>query len=454
MTDTTTSGLGRFVCVRPKKDGTHRVMMVVPKDLRPSDWPASIRLPEIGHSYGRLSDQKFRNAVIADADRLNRRLDERRRWEAVANCQGRSKNLVELARIYQNSERFRALSPARQTKNLKSLGWILQWSEGRGHPEVASITESTVVDFLDGYSSKPSTRYDLRALWSVLLRMAKAERWIAEIPLQRGGWRIERQSEAILWTEDDVEQYAAMARRMNEPGLAAMLVVMMRTGQRLGDMRTARWMEEYQGGRFVLSQHKTRSKVNIPVPADLQAIIESVRSPYSDAVFPSGRTGQAFGDQEVKARFNEVREALTHEGGRRLTMNMLRHSAVCALIEANVHTMQIAAITGHLLARVHVILERYAPDRPGLAEQGMMKAHISRGGKAEDFASVEQTRLRDTGSGGPAKPYATPATCWKNPTSHIAAILHREHSALNAGDGEDLCEPSPRHAPAASTKAA
>lgn len=56
MADPTAAGLGRYVCVRSKKDGTHRVTMVVPKNLRPSDWPKCIRLPEVGVRYGRLDD--------------------------------------------------------------------------------------------------------------------------------------------------------------------------------------------------------------------------------------------------------------------------------------------------------------------------------------------------------------------------------------------------------------
>jgi len=329
MTDTTAAGLGRYVCVRPKKDGTHRVTMVVPKNLRPNDWPKCIRLPEVGVRYGRLDDAKFRKAITADADRLNRRLDEKRRWEAVVDCQGRSKNLVELARIYLKSERYRNLSPGRQAKNRKSLGWILEWSEARRHPEVAALTESTIVDFLDIYADKPATRYDLRSMWNVLLKLAKKERWIADVPLERGGWYIRRQSEAVLWTEEDAQRYAAMARFLGEPGLAAMIIVMMRIGQRPGDMRTARWGHEYVPGRFVLSQHKTRSKVNIPMPSDLRDMIKAVRRPESDTVFPSGRTGRAFTVGELQARFSEVREGVTYEGGRRLTLNMLRHSAVC-----------------------------------------------------------------------------------------------------------------------------
>lgn len=53
---------------------------------------------------------------------------------SVVDCAGRSKDLVELARIYLKSERYRNLSPGRHAKNRKSLGWILEWSETRGHP--------------------------------------------------------------------------------------------------------------------------------------------------------------------------------------------------------------------------------------------------------------------------------------------------------------------------------
>lgn len=434
MTDTTAAGLGRFVCVRANKDGTHRVMMVVPKNLRPRDWPATIRLPEIGWRRASLADYSYRQAVIASAARLNRRLDERRRWAAVTDCGDRRKTLVELARIYLNGERFRNLSPARQKKNRNSLGRILEWSESRGHPLVADITDSTVVDFLDQYTHQPSVRYDFRCLWNVLLKTAKRERWISEVPLERGGWYIRRASEAVLWDEADAESYAQMARRFGEPGLAAMILVMMRIGQRLGDMQTARWGREYIGGRFLIVQRKTqnkatRNKVNIPVPADLQALIESVRSPHSDAVFPSGRTGRAFQTYELTARFANIRHAIERQGGKYLTLNTLRHSAVCALIDAGVHTMEIAAITGHQLERIHIILERYAPDRLRLAEQGMRKAHAARGGSPEDFDGVAPTPLRDTEAVGEARTYEMPAICRKYPTDLITAQLIADHAS-------------------------
>lgn len=66
--------LGRYVTLRPRKDGTVRVLMEVPPRLRPSGWSAAIPLPVEGARTGNLFDLGELDRIRTDAAKLYARL--------------------------------------------------------------------------------------------------------------------------------------------------------------------------------------------------------------------------------------------------------------------------------------------------------------------------------------------------------------------------------------------
>ena len=393
MTDTAHMHLGRFICVHPKKRGGHRVTMVVPARLRPEGWPSCIRLPEIGGKTGTLDDPKFKNRILKDVQRLNSCLDERRNLEMLRLAP--DKSLPKLAEIYFNRDRYLQLSESRQYRNRRSVMKILEWSASRGHPDVPSLTALDVDDFLSNYARCSATRFDMRSVWNVLFAAAIYAGWVKDSPMPRGNWETPKPVQLRVWKQEDVDRYAAMARQMGQPGLAAMMITIMKIGQRMGDMRTAQWGREYFGDRFVIKQSKTGQLVNIPIPAPLREELASVRLNSSPYVFNDFDKRSGFTDSRLTQRFMEIRHALTVEGEQVLQLRGLRHACVCSLMEAGLHTAQIAGITGHRLARVHSILERYYPDRWGMAESGMRRAFAASGYDPEAFGEVRPMTALD-----------------------------------------------------------
>jgi hypothetical protein len=429
--------LGRFVRVRKRTDGTDRVHLEVPERLRPAGWPPTIALPEIGHQHGSLADPRFHRRVVADAVRLNARLDQRREREALASMPDRS--IPVLAELYFRWDRYQTLGKARKEKNRENVRRIIEWSASRGHPPVDTIRPVDVDDFLSNFDDRPSTKFDMRSTWNMLFATAvEYASWIPKSPLPKGKWIRLEPKPVRLWTMEDVEQYAAMAKQVGQPGLGAMIVTMMHIGQRLGDMRGARWGRNYFGDRFVIRQSKTKAIVNIPVPQDIRDLIESVRVPGSDFVFTDADTGTGFTGPNLMFRFMEIRHALSTDGDQLLYLRALRHSCVVRLFSNGLPVNQIASITGHLLARVHIILERYCPDRWGQAEEGMRRAFMQEHPDRE-FGDLAPFRARDfVGDADRPTEYRAPEFTERNFERLYAARTGQHRKTPWTGNGADF----------------
>ncbi len=387
MTNISKLDLGRFVQVRERKNGSYRVLMVVPARLRPEGWPASIRLPETGLFDGDLSNPRFVEVVRANAKRLNQALDRQR--ELAAHNEGVEKNIPGLVSIYFQSPNYEDLSKSRQIRNKRNLERIVQWSASRKHPAVEALTSATINQHLNAYPLNSSTRYDMRATWSVVLSYAWKELgWITAHPLAGGKWYYPKPGKVRLWTREDVELHSARALYMKQPGLAALVEVMLEIGQRPGDMRNLTWSENVVGDTLVLEQSKTRGLVSAPLSLPLREMIRSVKLEGSDYIFNDWDTRTGFTVANLDARFREVRNHLARKGEQRLQLRALRHSCVTTMFAAGCGVDQIAAVTGHKFNRVHQILERYHVDRAGAADKGLRKVWAERGLRPEDFGDV------------------------------------------------------------------
>lgn len=81
--------LGRYVVIKPRKDGTYYVYMFVPLILRPKGWKATIALPLDEPRTGDLRSRQELARIKADAATLyrsmtNERLAQARQLQAVA----------------------------------------------------------------------------------------------------------------------------------------------------------------------------------------------------------------------------------------------------------------------------------------------------------------------------------------------------------------------------------
>lgn len=425
MKTTDRFNLGRFIRVRERGDGRHHVFMSIPKHLRPEGWPATITLPESGQQSGTLDDEKFRASVVRDARRLNGRLDERRRRAQIENQAGR-RTARALAEIYCRTQRYRDLSDSRKYRNKRDALIFAQWvEEKRGDRDFADLTKPDFEDFLSIYDDKKSMQLDLRSILNVLCKEAIGARWVTYNPVESLSWTAPPpKDDVVLWKDENSKAFISMARQMGQPGLAALMEVGLRVGQRLGDLRTAKHGLNYAGGRLRMRQEKTGAKVNLNLPKQLCELIESAHVAGSPYLFNDADTGTGFTASRLTARFNEVRHAVTADGAPKLLLRTLRHSAVCNMVDADVPLRKISAVTGHKLQRVHQIMERYAIDTEGFADDAMLKVHLANGGSKDDFASTHFGADRDWDGDGSAKAiYRAPKEDPARPGRYLAASI-------------------------------
>ncbi len=66
--------MGHYVVIKPREDGSHRVLFVVPLRLRPPGWPPTLALPLEEPRGGDLSDPDEVRRIRSDAELLYSRL--------------------------------------------------------------------------------------------------------------------------------------------------------------------------------------------------------------------------------------------------------------------------------------------------------------------------------------------------------------------------------------------
>ena len=420
--------LGRFIRVRERRDGTHHVFMSVPASLRPPGWPKTITLPEEGTAIGSLHDERFRARVLKAAACVNKRLDARRDLERTYRSAGR-KNTRALAEIYFRTLRYRRLSDARKYRNRRDAMIVVRWAEGRGDPDFADLLKADFEDLLSIYDDRPFAQLDIRSILNVLCKEAITAKFRTDNPVAEIPWTAPEPVEKIvLWKKDTVATYAAMARQMGQPGLAALIEVGFVVGQRLGDLRTAQHDVNYRGGRFQMVQSKTKVKVNFPLNARVRQIIESARLEGSPYLFNDSDTGTGFTAANLAARFAEVRHAVTEDGGAKMVLRSLRHSAVCNMVDEDVDLINIVSVTGHRMGRANSIIMRYAIDDKAFAEKAMRIMNRAEGGTDADFEGIDFGADRDwEGKSQPV--YRRPDFDEDRPTRLLGASVgkHRHH---------------------------
>lgn len=399
MTDTAFGSLGRYVRCRQRKDGTHEVFMAVPPRLRPEGWPATIALPQGGRRLGRhtLDNPAYLDAVRWEAERLNRELDDLRRTHAVIQRVDR-RNVAEMCDLYLETRRFRALSESRKSRTRWNIRTIIAWAERNGDRSVDQITKREIERFLAAYDDRPFQQLDLRSCLNMLFAEAVANGWCPFNPCAALKWTAPRPSERDIWLWDDVDRFERAAEDIGHPAIGVYIRIQMLLGQRPADLRDCTW-DNFDGRVFRIVQGKTKKKVVIPVPMEVGGWLERVRVPGSEFLFTNPRTGGRYTKGMFGQLFREMKHIVLKEGGPNLTLQALRHSAVCQMVYANLHPYKIAAITGHANITVNNIVRRYAIDTNSFAAQAMQELYRYHGGDDSEFEDLPTLGWERRGAG-------------------------------------------------------
>ena len=171
-----------------------------------------------------------------------------------------------------------------------------------------------------------------------------------------------------IWTEKHVAAFMAVAC---EP-LQRALVLALETGQRQGDLLALAW-GNYDGQWIRLRQRKTGRKVNVPVTMRLRAVLEG--TPRTSPVILANGRGRPWPPCSFRVAWLK---ATRRAGISDLHFHDLRGKAVTRLAEAECTEAEIATITGHTLASVHNILERYLARTDKIAIAAIRKLERTR----------------------------------------------------------------------------
>lgn len=203
--------------------------------------------------------------------------------------------------------------------------------------------------------------------WTVLARVlsvAKDRGRIAVNPCERGGRLYKADRADLIWTDEHIERFVAVAS--DELRLA--LILALWTGQRQGDLLRMAWTN-YAGGKLRLRQSKTGARVAIPVGATLEDALAATKRRATTIL--TTQDGTAWTSDGFRASW---RKACARAGIDGVTFHDLRGSAVVRLALAGCEVPEIAAITGHTLADATAILDKHYLGRDvRLAETAMRK---------------------------------------------------------------------------------
>lgn len=357
--------LGKYVTLRPRRDGTYRVLMEVPARLRPSGWSAAIPLPVEGERAGNLQDLGEVARIKADAAKLYQRLQ----WERLGKTapEALREDLPRLVREWEGSQHYKAKKPKTQKGYSYHAGLILDWSEATGHKPVAALNRKAIEAFLALYDDRPTTRRHVKIVLSMLLDYAVALEWRPDNPAGKIKMAAP-ESEVTIWELADVQREAWACAVAGQPTLAAMIFTLWETGQRVTDARRFRRGADYlpADGAFRFWQSKTKTWVTVPISADLQAMLEAVADPDSLYLFRDAATGKPWDETRLGHVFAAIRS-------RPLVIRALRHSCVVQLARSGATIPVIASVTGHSPFSAEQILRKYLPRDNELAWEGQRK---------------------------------------------------------------------------------
>ncbi len=187
-----------------------------------------------------------------------------------------------------------------------------------------------------------------------------------------------------IWLADDIRRFMAVA----PIELQRALIIALHSGQRQGDILRLPW-SAYDGSSITLRQGKSKRRgvlgpiLTIPCTQTLRRLLDLL--PKTSPLVLTTKTGRAFRKRYFAALWKRSSE---RAGLVDLHFHDLRGTAVTMLSEAGCTPQQIATITGHSLASVGTILDKYLARTRSLAEQAIFNWENS---PRTEFANQLQT---------------------------------------------------------------
>lgn len=348
--------LGKYVTVRPRKDGSHRVLMEVPARLRPSGWSPAIPLPrDSALRRGNLQDEAEIAAIRRDANELYVEMEFQRSGRRPGDSV-RKRTMRVLVTHWKNTSAWDDLRPKTKKGYDTCIRHILNWAELLNEPDPALLVQGNVEQLLAGFNHQPVTRKAIRKVMRLIMKQAVSLGWRSDNPVSDIRLKTPK-AKFDIWEQEDVDAYVEAAERIGRKSIAVVILLEWEIGQRLTDVRGFRAGAEYDSakGVFRFHQSKTGNEVAIPVSDKLRSLLAE-QSEGEMFLFREETTGKAYTEERLSRAFGHVRKEV---GGRHLLLRWLRHSCVLQLARSDCTPTEIAAITGHAPGSVMRILDHY-----------------------------------------------------------------------------------------------
>jgi integrase len=196
----------------------------------------------------------------------------------------------------------------------------------------------------------------------------------------------------LIWLPEHVRSFMAVA----PVELQRALILALHTGQRQGDLLRLTWAG-YDGKAITLRQSKSRRQgkpgrlITVPCTKALRRMLDGINRSASSTQILTMASGKPWKQFTFVHRWRAAANAGGIVG---LHFHDLRGTAVTMLAEAGCTAPEIASITGHNLAHVTTILDKYLARTRPLAEAAIGKFERSQ----NKFANRLQTGRQSAGS--------------------------------------------------------
>lgn len=285
-----------------------------------------------------------------------------------------------LIALYLKSPNFLRMAPESQysTRNVME-----RFAEQHGDGVVPEMTREHVDLIIGAKAATPAAANNCLKRLRTLINYAISLGWRQTDPTR--GVQKFQEGEFHTWTESELEQFEARWPIGTRARMAYALALY--TGQRRADVARMAWAD-IADGRVRVTQAKTKTKLLIPIHAELKAALKAwPQSPLNIVTNSYGRpyTVESFG--------NLMAQAIGGAGlPTRCVFHGLRKAAARRLAEAGATAHQIAAITGHKSLEE---VERYtrAAEQSRMATDAMAKLRVGANKKTQNKTMGRPARV-------------------------------------------------------------
>ncbi|CCC96864.1 phage integrase family protein [Azospirillum brasilense] len=279
--------------------------------------------------------------AIARARDLNAQVEAERTRRAGLEPSIIPGSVAELIGKYEASPQFAKLAP----KTKQDYRLLLRRIEKvAGSKLVSSITRAWLVQGYEVVQGKSglATANAVMRVWRILLGHA-CDRGMIDFSPADGMRLIGTAARTQVWTRDQVETFCAAAEKHGRPSLALAVRLALDIGQRQGDILALKW-SDYDGTAFAIVQGKTKQPVRVPVTAQMQKLLSTVKRDAVQVIV-SEATGRPYAKFHFVHEFSRVRALAGLPTD--LQFRDLRRTAATELGAAGATDDEIRSVTGH-----------------------------------------------------------------------------------------------------------